>query len=201
MYDTVSHLSLSSSAVIGVTATNSTSSRHSALWVRPKPVYRCEFSGRLCDWKNDLDNWGSQWAIAEVPGSATNSIVNKRNQAACLSRIAAADRIPSDSRDSDNEEGDPTDSPWLMDLAAHSRQSPAGSQRVASKSFQARLWSASIPALLGLRCQTFVYRIDIGQPASVSHNNRPSDPRPRKPNTSIKSGSLAGLSLLKRQEG
>ncbi len=125
-------------------------------WTLPEPLAVCSFEdGDLCGWKNDANSWQNEWTL--------------ERSSLCLSA-----KVPS--RQTDGSKKKKTSS-WIQSI-------PGSSSSSASVDVNARLWSPPVPAVLGMKCLTFVYTIKQGEAKSLSGVKRP-----------------AGLSLLQRQEG
>uniref|UniRef100_A0A095B0F9 MAM domain-containing protein n=1 Tax=Schistosoma haematobium TaxID=6185 RepID=A0A095B0F9_SCHHA len=147
------------------------------------PVYFCPFTKNLCDWTNDPNSWQNHWSVIEEPNWHTTdnngvSPTTSEESYCCLTSAVYSG--------SDSSNMAVRHSPWI--IQPHLLNDLKDS--TTKKAIHSRLWSASIPTKLGLKCMTFVYSIQFGSSSYHQDSNLFSD--------STKEASLA---VLQRSEG
>ncbi|VDN44590.1 unnamed protein product [Dibothriocephalus latus] len=152
-----------------------TRSRFSPTVTGPAPLAVCRFDNAdTCGWINDFNNWRHRWNIVKttawMPRVWTHTL-----PALCLTTAIQEPTRPTQQQVS---------SSWLS-VAGKKKPNTPGLPR--GGSVQARFWSPSIPAEVGLRCLQLAYHIHLGR-------SSPGD-------STVADDKSLSLALLQRQEG
>ncbi|CAI2723798.1 unnamed protein product [Schistosoma spindalis] len=147
------------------------------------PVYFCTFTKNLCDWTNDPNSWQNHWSVIEESNWHTtdNNGVSPTTSEESYCCLTSAVYLGSD-----GSSMAVSHSPWI--IQPHLLNDLQDS--TTKKAIHSRLWSASIPTKLGLKCMTFVYSIQFGSSSYHQDSNLFSD-----------SNKEASLTVLQRREG
>nr|VZI31702.1 unnamed protein product [Spirometra erinaceieuropaei] len=134
----------------------------------PAPLAVCRFDNAdTCGWINDFNNWRQRWTIVKTAAWSPRVWTHTLPALCLTTAIEAPRRIPQQEASSS----------WIP---ISGMKKPKTSGLPPGGTIQARFWSPSIPAELGLKCLQLAYHVHLGQhsPAEPPPAHSPHIPRP-----------------------
>ncbi|KAL7060578.1 hypothetical protein AAHC03_010245 [Spirometra sp. Aus1] len=119
----------------------------------PAPLAVCRFDNAdTCGWINDFNNWRQRWTIVKTAAWSPRVWTHTLPALCLTTAIEAPRRIPQQEASSS----------WIP---ISGMKKPKTSGLPPGGTIQARFWSPSIPAELGLKCLQLAYHLHLGQPS------------------------------------